>query len=288
MDMVPVTPASRMRRQPLQARSQATELALLDAGLALVHEQGLDSLSMSAVAERAGTSIGALYFRFGDRERFVQAMLARGFDQVRDDTDQLLARAIAEHQTPAQVIGAFIELAVLVQDKSNGVFRAVLRRALDDPQAWTPIAQLGNDATTRLVGTLARFPEVTAIADWEQRVRFGVFAARTAHFTSFYNTQTPMPADRAAMLHTLQTLVVRHLGLPESPSPPALAPAPNTRTPALSTSAPGPNAAPHAAPNSTPNSAPTAATTAAPAATSAARRISRRAARQPPPGSPSG
>lgn len=213
MDMVPVT---RVRRQALQARSQATETALLDAGLALVHEQGFDSLSMSAVAERAGTSIGALYFRFGDRERFVQAMLARGFDQVRDDTDQLLARAIAQHKTPAQVIGAFIELAVLVQEESHGVFRAVLRRALDDPQAWDPVAKLGNDATSRLVATLAQFPEVTAIADWEQRVRFGVFAARSAHFTSFYNTQAPMPKERAAMLRTLQALVVRHLGLPEA------------------------------------------------------------------------
>ena len=73
---------TRVHRQALQARSQATETALLDAGLDLLQTQGFEGLSMQAVAERAGASIGALYFRFGDREGFVRAMLARGFDQI--------------------------------------------------------------------------------------------------------------------------------------------------------------------------------------------------------------
>ena len=110
MDSAQASP--RVRRQARQARSQATETALLDAGLAHFAEQGFDGLSMSAVAERAGTSIGALYFRFGDREGFVQALLQRGFDGIRQETDALLAKAIAAHQSPTEVIGAFIDLAV--------------------------------------------------------------------------------------------------------------------------------------------------------------------------------
>ncbi len=212
MDSAQASP--RVRRQARQARSQATETALLDAGLAHFAEQGFDGLSMSAVAERAGTSIGALYFRFGDREGFVQALLQRGFDGIRQETDALLAKAIAAHQSPTEVIGAFIDLAVRVQENSHGVFRAVLRRALDDHSAWEPVGRLANDATSRLVETLSHYPEVTAIADWEQRIRFGVFAARAAHFNRFYNLQAPMPANRAAMVAMLQALVVRNLGLP--------------------------------------------------------------------------
>jgi AcrR family transcriptional regulator len=202
------------RRLALQARSQATEKALLDAGLAHFEAQGFEGLSMQAVAEYAGTSIGALYFRFGDREGFIQAVLERGFDQIRQDTDDLLAKVTTEHASPHEVINAFVDLAVRVQKKSHGVFRAVLQRALVDPKAWEPVGRLGNDATRRLVSALSRFPEVVAIPDWEARLMFGVYAARSAHFNAMYNSQAPLPKGHAAMVHMLYELIVSYLGLP--------------------------------------------------------------------------
>ncbi|GAB2480136.1 hypothetical protein GCM10027082_33850 [Comamonas humi] len=212
-------PSAKPRRQALQARSQATEAALLDAGLAHFEAHGFEGLSMQAVAERAGTSIGALYFRFGDREGFVQAVLERGFDRIRQDTDELLAKVTAEHASPHAVIRSFVDLAVRVQQQSQGVFRAVLRRALVDPEAWEPVGRLGNDATRRLVATLARYPEVTAIPGWEERVMFGVYAARAAHFNGMYNRQAPIPREHAALVQVLYELVLGHLGLPPIPPP---------------------------------------------------------------------
>ena len=212
--MLDTPEAPKARRQALQARSQATESALLDAGLAHFEAHGFEGLSMQAVAERAGTSIGALYFRFGDREGFVQAVLERGFDQIRQDTDDLLAKATARHASPHEVIRAFVDLAVRVQQNSQGVFRAVLRRALVDPAAWEPVGRLGNDATRRLVATLAQYPEVTAIPDWESRLMFGVYAARGAHFNGIYNSQAPLPKGHEALVQVLYELVVSYLGLP--------------------------------------------------------------------------
>lgn len=207
-------PTAKVRRQALQARSQATETALLDAGLAHFEAHGFEGLSMQTVAERAGTSIGALYFRFGDREGFVQAVLERGFDRIRQDTDDLLAKVTAEHASPHEVIRSFVDLAVRVQQQSHGVFRAVLRRALVDPGAWEPVGRLGNDATRRLVAALARYPEVTAIPGWEARVMFAVYAARAAHFNGMYNSQAPIPTEHGALVQVLSELVVSYLGLP--------------------------------------------------------------------------
>ncbi|ARU04267.1 TetR family transcriptional regulator [Comamonas serinivorans] len=258
-----VTPevVSKVRRQAQQARSQATESALLDAGLAHFEEHGFEGLSMQAVAERAGTSIGALYFRFGDRESFVQAVLARGFDRIREDTDRLLAKATAEHASPHAVIRAFVDLAVRVQQNGHGVFRAVLRRALVDPSAWEPVGRLGNDATRRLVAALARHPEVTAIPDWEQRVMFGIYAARGAHFNGMYNAQAPMPREHEALVDMLYGLVTRYLGLPE-PTP--AAEAAQSATPSTGAAAP---ASPHS-PAATSPAAPPARRRAAPRASS--------------------
>ncbi|HBO77360.1 MAG TPA: TetR/AcrR family transcriptional regulator, partial [Cupriavidus sp.] len=59
-----------------------------------------------------------------------------------------------------------------------------------------------------------RFPEVVAIPDWEARLMFGVYAARSAHFNAMYNSQAPLPKGHTAMVHTLYELVVSYLGLP--------------------------------------------------------------------------
>ncbi len=52
---------------PRNARSRRTRAALLDAARALLEEQGTESLTMAAVAERAGVSRRAVYLHFASR-----------------------------------------------------------------------------------------------------------------------------------------------------------------------------------------------------------------------------
>ncbi len=192
---------------------------MLDAGLACIEAYGIEATSVTAVAERAGTSIGAIYFRFGDKEGFIQAALQRGFDRIRAETEALLAQAVMQGKRPEEVIYAFVDLAVQIQRNSQGVFRAVLKRALDDPRAWEPVGRLGNDVSARLLATLERFPEVSAIPDWQHKVLLGIHAARTAHFNSLYNLQAPLPSDHKQLVTELRELVVRFLGLPAETAP---------------------------------------------------------------------
>lgn len=51
-----------------------TRAALLDAGRALAADDGLDGLSVSGVAARAGVAKGTFYVHFADREAFVRAL----------------------------------------------------------------------------------------------------------------------------------------------------------------------------------------------------------------------
>lgn len=53
--------------KPRNARSRRTRAALLDAARALLEEQGTESLTMAAVAERAGVSRRAVYLHFASR-----------------------------------------------------------------------------------------------------------------------------------------------------------------------------------------------------------------------------
>jgi len=56
---------------------QKTREALIDAGMALFAEQGLDGPSLDAICERAGFTRGAFYVHFPDRDAFLLAVMER-------------------------------------------------------------------------------------------------------------------------------------------------------------------------------------------------------------------
>ncbi len=198
-------------RRPKQSRSRSNAEALLDAGLRCISEQGIEGTMMSKVARDAGTSVGALYFRFGDKETFINAALQRGFDRIRAETSLLLGRAHEENVPAEEVIRRFLSWAVDVMIDNQGLFRAVLKRALVKPEEWDPVGQLGVDSSAILVETLRQYPSITGIADWERKLLFGVHAARSAVFLSDLKSHAPLPADRATLSEELARLVLAYL-----------------------------------------------------------------------------
>lgn len=79
-------------REPQQARSAATLARALDAGEELVLSVGFDAMTMTAVAERAGMSVGAIYRRFESKDQLIAALTERMLDRREAFvTDQLRA-----------------------------------------------------------------------------------------------------------------------------------------------------------------------------------------------------
>ena len=69
-------------RQPTQSRSRESTEALLEIGRRLIEQRGVDDCNMTEVAAVAGSSVGALYFRFGNKERFVSEVMQRQVDDT--------------------------------------------------------------------------------------------------------------------------------------------------------------------------------------------------------------
>ena len=74
---------------------------MLDAGEQLFYEGGSPALTLEAVIERAETSTGSFYARFGDMRGFLDAMLDRfvarpfvGFFRKLDAMDSAVSRII--------------------------------------------------------------------------------------------------------------------------------------------------------------------------------------------------
>jgi TetR/AcrR family transcriptional regulator, transcriptional repressor for nem operon len=92
---------SKKTRRPRGETKLETREALVDAGIALFGEQGLDGPSLDAVCERAGFTRGAFYVHFEDRDDFLVAVMDRvGWAYL----DQIFGDAAAGEDLAATVV----------------------------------------------------------------------------------------------------------------------------------------------------------------------------------------
>lgn len=71
----------RVRRRPVQARSEARIEVILDAAADIISRAGLEDVTTTVVARDAGMSIGAVYRYFPDRQGLVLALARRNLDR---------------------------------------------------------------------------------------------------------------------------------------------------------------------------------------------------------------
>ena len=88
----------------LQARSQQTLERLLDAAETIAIAEGIEAVTVSRVAREAGSSVGAFYARFSDKDALVRCVFERFCDQA-----TATARAVMD---PARWRGTSLEDAL--------------------------------------------------------------------------------------------------------------------------------------------------------------------------------
>jgi AcrR family transcriptional regulator len=154
-------------RPPRQARSRAALQRILASAEQVLAETGFDDLTMVAVAERAGLSVGAIYRRFEGKEQLLNAVKDRLLTGVEDD---ITAALDAVDGGLREVIGAFT--AAMADGFSAGahVIPHVVgnSRAIGSSErsrkALEHIQRLFLDATTAHLEEIRRSDPPTALA----------------------------------------------------------------------------------------------------------------------------
>lgn len=119
------------RKQPHQARSQATVEAIVEAAAHLIGCKGLDGFNTNAVAERAGVSIGSLYQYFPNKDAIMAALIRRTQEE----------RAVALGAVLAQPHASLADLVRAVVSAVNRQHReqSLLAAAIDHEEARLPV-----------------------------------------------------------------------------------------------------------------------------------------------------
>ena len=117
-------------RPPRQRRSQETLNRFLETTQDLLQEKHFDNISVSEIVERAGSSVGAFYSRFEDKE----ALLGCLRDAFAQDTEEEARRLAASRDWDAAPLEAavteFVRMLVHQHRRHRGTLRALVSRSI--------------------------------------------------------------------------------------------------------------------------------------------------------------
>jgi AcrR family transcriptional regulator len=176
----------RWIRPPRQERTQKTLVALLDAAESLLADKGFDDITVADVAARAGSSVGAFYRRFSDKDALLHALHERYCEEATITANEALDPERWDGIGIAEMLSAQIDFLVEVFGERRGLDRAIYLRTFRDAAFSERSARLQNHVTDGMTALLAvrkaefAHPDPALAIDFALRVTFSFL---TDHFT---------------------------------------------------------------------------------------------------------
>lgn len=171
-----MTPGSELRwiRPPQQARSQETLERLLDAAEALVAEKGFADTPVAEIARRAGSSVGAFYARFPDKDALLHALYERYYEQAIATADAALDPERWEGARIPEVLASVVRFLVSIYREQRGLIRAFVVRNHTDSEFQARRERLSHYVNDRLSALLLARRREIAHPDPVRAAAFGL------------------------------------------------------------------------------------------------------------------
>jgi AcrR family transcriptional regulator len=157
--------AYKARKQPRQARAQASVDAIFEAAIQVLLAEGMPRLTTIRVAERAGVSVGTLYQYYPNKQALLFAVVQRHLERI---TGAMEAAALRAHgmtlaaMAPV-IVAAFVKAKTERIDESRALYGVAMalgpqglihmpedriRKALADMLATASDARFADTAAT--------------------------------------------------------------------------------------------------------------------------------------------
>jgi AcrR family transcriptional regulator len=213
-------PALEWVRAPRQARSQETLDRILDAAERLVAEKGFEDTPVADVVALAGSSVGAFYARFRDKDALLYALHERHLVQARATAELALDPARWDGADIATIVREVVRFLLSIYREQQGLIRAFVLRGHMDPEFRARQEQLSERVTERMRALLlARAAEI-GHPDPERAVGF----ALTLVFSTLESTMLfgairvrDLAVDDNQLAAEITRAVLLYLDLPRDP-----------------------------------------------------------------------
>jgi AcrR family transcriptional regulator len=195
------------RKEPRQARAQATVNAILEATVQVLDREGLEAATTTRVAEVAGVSVGSLYQYFSHRDAILNALQDREFERALGMLGDVLANANLA-KNPRETVSAAVQGLASLYRASPGLHRVLAIEGLRVAKA-----DRVHDFDARVLSIVRHFLAATDAPIRRDNVDAAAFitiqsvrATMLAHLL-----ERPPGIDESALLDELVDLVLRYL-----------------------------------------------------------------------------
>ncbi|MDP9149464.1 MAG: TetR/AcrR family transcriptional regulator [Myxococcota bacterium] len=195
------------RKQPRQARAQATVSAILEAAIRVLDREGAAAATTTRVAEVAGVSVGTLYQYFPHRDAILHALQDRELERALVLMQTVLSTGNLG-RTPRQTVTAVVQGLAALYSSCPGLHRVLAIEGLR-------VAAEGrvHSFDLHVIAIIRHFLSLTGAR--VRRVNHG--AAAFVAFQSVRATmlasllERPQELDQAGLVEEMVDLVVRYL-----------------------------------------------------------------------------
>lgn len=165
---------------PQQARSRETLERLLDAAEGLIVARGLEQITVAEIAKHAGSSVGAFYARFPDKESLLRCVFQRFYEQAIATVDTVLAPQHWQDATAAELAASAMQFVVRIFRDKRELIVALTLRVARDPDLGLMGQQVGARIATRIAELLRVRGDHLSHPNPEQAIGFVVWLVLSA------------------------------------------------------------------------------------------------------------
>ena len=201
-----VTPAT-------QARSQATFNALIRAGRRVMDTKDFEAVSIQEIARTAGSSIGAFYGRFANKEVFFSAIQEITVSDIEAGMRALLVQPSVEQAGDSEFLVAIAHFWIGFYRTHRGLYVASFKHSRTRSGAWTPFKRLGRDLVTlvikQLVPRLQRLDKPRS----EREIRIAFQFVNGLLVNAVVNDPGPLSLDDVEMERSVASFLCTYFGI---------------------------------------------------------------------------
>ena len=145
------------RKTPVQARAAVTVDAIAEASIQVLLAGGLDSLTTTRVAARAGVSVGTLYQYYPNKQALLLSVLEQHLRHVAEAVERACA---AQHGCPLRSMAEAAVAAFIDAKMERADISVALYAVASDLNGEKIVSRAGNRARQAMARMLATAPGV--------------------------------------------------------------------------------------------------------------------------------